>query len=192
MKKLLFVLVMASLVLAACGGGAEATATQAPVAAEKIEIRFWGHQAPAFNEANQAKFDEFMAQNPNVTIKYETFPWDVFIQTIQTSLPAGNTADVILIPGGYTCRYASGGQLLEVPADVMTLDQAKEVFYAAPLGGQTCDGKLYGFPAEYNLEYGGAYVNPALFAEAGLTYPPAWKTWVSPWNKNSALAPTSG
>ena len=29
MKKLLFVLVMASLVLAACGGGAEATATQA-------------------------------------------------------------------------------------------------------------------------------------------------------------------
>jgi ABC-type glycerol-3-phosphate transport system substrate-binding protein len=88
----------------------------------------WGHQAPAFNEANQKMFDDFMAANPNVTIKYETFPWDVFIQTIQTSLPAGNTADVILIPGGYTCRYASGGQLLEVPADVMTLDAAKELF----------------------------------------------------------------
>ena len=160
---ILSLLVIASMVLAACGGGAAVpAATEAPASGEKIEIRFWGHQAPAFNEANQAKFDEFMAQNPNVTIKYETFPWDVFIQTIQTSLPAGNTADVILIPGGYTCRYASGGQLLEVPADVMTLDQAKEVFFAAPLGGQTCDGKLYGFPAEYNLEYGGAYVNPAL------------------------------
>lgn len=180
MKKLLFVLVMASLLLAACGGGATATqpaAPDAPASAEKIEIRFWGHQAPAFNEANQAKFAEFMAQNPNVTIKYETFPWDVFIQTIQTSLPAGNTADVILIPGGYTCRYASGGQLLEVPADVMTLAQAEEVFFPAPLGGQTCDGKLYGFPAEYNLEYGGAYVNPALFEAAGVPYPPQWKTW---------------
>jgi len=171
MKKLLFVFVMASLLLAACGGGA----TEAP--AEKVEIRVWGHQAPAFNEADQKIFDAFMAANPNVTIKYETFPWDVFIQTIQTSLPAGNTADVILIPGGYTCRYAAGGQLLEVPADVMTLDQAKETFYAAPLGGQTCDGKLYGFPAEYNIEYGGAYVNPALFEAADLTYPPAWKTW---------------
>jgi ABC-type glycerol-3-phosphate transport system substrate-binding protein len=49
----------------------------------------------------------------NVTVKYEMFPSDVFIQTIQASLLAGNTADVILIPGG---------QLLEVPADVMTLD----------------------------------------------------------------------
>ena len=171
MKKLMFVLVMASLLLAACGGAA----TEAP--AEKVEIRVWGHQAPAFNEADQAILDAFMKENPNVTIKYETFPWDVFIQTIQTSLPAGNTADVILIPGGYTCRYAAGGQLLEVPADVMTLDAAKEMFYAAPLGGQTCDGKLYGFPAEYNIEYGGAYVNPALFEAAGLAYPPKWANW---------------
>jgi multiple sugar transport system substrate-binding protein len=60
---------------------------------------------------------------------------------------------------------------------VMTLDVAQNSFFAAPLGGQTCDGKLYGFPAEYNLEYGGAYVNPALFQVAGLTYPPQWKTW---------------
>jgi multiple sugar transport system substrate-binding protein len=173
---ILSLLIVVSIVLTACGGGAPA-ATQAPASGEKIEIRFWGHQAPAFNEANQAKFDEFMKENPNVTIKYETFPWDVFIQTIQTSLPAGNTADVILIPGGYTCRYASGGQLLEVPADVMTPDQAQGVFFAAPLGGQTCDGKLYGFPAEYNLEYGGAYVNPALFEAAGVAYPPKWETW---------------
>lgn len=175
MKKLMFVLVMASVLLAACGGSA--TPTQVPVSNEPVEIRVWGHQAPAFNAADQAIFDAFMKANPNVTIKYETFPWDVFIQTIQTSLPAGNTADVILIPGGYTCRYASGGQLLEVPSSVMTLDQAKETFFAAPLGGQTCGGKLYGFPAEYNIEYGGAYVNPAMFEKAGLTYPPQWKTW---------------
>jgi multiple sugar transport system substrate-binding protein len=158
-----------SLVLAACGG------QKTP--AGPVELRVWGHQAPAFNEADQAIFTEFQAQNPNVTIKYETFPWDVFIQTIQTSLPAGNTADVILIPGGYTCRYATGGQLLEVPAKVMSLDKAKGIFYAAPLGGQTCDGKLYGFPAEYNIEYGGAYVNPTLFAAAGVAYPPKWSNW---------------
>lgn len=173
-KKFLFVLsllVMISMLLSACGGG------KAPAADEKIELRVWGHQAAAFNTADQAMFDAFMKENPNVTIKYETFPWDVFIQTIQTSLPAGNTADVILIPGGYTCRYADGGQLLEVPADVMPLDQAKEIFYAAPLGGQTCGDKLYGFPAEYNIEYGGAYVNKSLFDAAGVAYPPKWENW---------------
>lgn len=140
-------------------------------------IRVWAHQNNQFNEATQAAIDSFVAENPGVEVKLETFPWDVFIQTIQTSIPAGNTADIIQIPGGYTCRYALGGQLLEVPADIMTLEQAQEAFFAAPLGGQTCDGKLYGFPAEFNIEYGGAYVNKTLFEEAGLTYPPAWKTW---------------
>lgn len=140
-------------------------------------IRVWAHQNNSFNAATQASIDSFVAANPGVEVKLETFPWDVFIQTIQTSIPAGNTADVIQIPGGYTCLYAKGGQLLEVPADIMTVEQAQEAFFAAPLGGQTCDGKLYGFPAEYNIEYGGAYVNKALFEEAGLTYPPAWTTW---------------
>jgi multiple sugar transport system substrate-binding protein len=192
MKKLLFLFVVLSVLLAACGGGAApavepnagngeaqppAPEGEQPAAEGTTEIRVWGHQAPAFNQANQAMFDAFMAANPDVTIKYETYPWDVFIQTIQTSLPAGNTADVILIPGGYTCRYAAGGQLMEVPADVMTLEQAQEIFYAAPLGGQTCDGKLYGVPAEYNIEYGGAYINPALFEAAGVAYPPQWTTW---------------
>jgi multiple sugar transport system substrate-binding protein len=180
MKKLLLVLVTLSLFLAACSGAAPAApaAGDAPAAdGESVEIRLWGHQAPAFNAANQAMIDAFMAENPGVTIKYETFPWDVFIQTIQTSLPAGNTADVILIPGGYTCRYAQGGQLLEVPTEVMNLTQAAETFFAAPLGGQTCEGKLYGFPAEYNIEYGGAYVNPSLFEAGGVAYPPAWESW---------------
>jgi multiple sugar transport system substrate-binding protein len=183
--KLFALLMIASLLLTACGGGGAATA--APAGSEatttggdtggKTVIKIWGHQSTSFNDATQKAVDAFMAANPDIEVKYETFPWDVFIQTIQTSIPAGNAADVILIPGGYTCRYASGGQLLEVPADMMSLDQAKEIFYEAPLGGQTCDGKLYGFPAEYNIEYGGAYVNPAMFAEAGLAYPPQWKTW---------------
>lgn len=118
-----------------------------------------------------------MAANPGVEVKLEAFPWDVFIQTIHTSIPAGNTADVIQIAGGYTCRYALGGQLLEVPAEMMALEQAEEIFFAAPLGGQVCNGKLYGFPAEYTLEYGGTYVNQALFEAASLAYPPAWASW---------------
>jgi len=173
---ILGLLVIGSMMLASCGGAAPA-ATEAPASNEPIEIRMWAHQNNSFNASDQAMIDQFMKDNPNVTIKFETFPWDVFIQTIQTSIPAGNAADVIQLPGGYTCRFASGGQLLEVPADVMTLDAAKGVFFDAPLGGQTCDGKLYGFPVEYNLEYGGAYVNPALFEAAGVAYPPQWKTW---------------
>ncbi len=55
--------------------------------------------------------------------------------------------------------------------------QAQEIYYAAPLGGYIYEGKLYGLPIEFNLEYGGAYVNRDMFEAAGLPYPPQWKTW---------------
>lgn len=186
--KLFAILILMSLILAACGGANPTTAPDAgdttgdttggeTTSGEKITLRVWAHQNNSFNAADQAMIDAFMKENPNVEVKFETFPWEVFIQTIQTSVPAGNAADVIQLPGGYTCRFANGGQLLEVPTDVMSLAEAQENYFAAPLGGQTCDGKMYGFPVEYNLEYGGAYVNPALFEAAGLTYPPQWQTW---------------
>ncbi len=164
---------------------------------EKIVLRVWGHQNNSFNQAHKDIFQKFMEQHPNVEIKFETFPWDVFIQTIQTALPSGNVADIIEMPGGMGLRYAKGGQLLEVPSDIVTLEKAQELFFAAPLGGYLVDGKLYGLPIEFNLEYGGAYVNEEMFREAGLAYPPAWKTWddvvadakkLTKWNPDGSMA----
>ncbi|RMG65834.1 MAG: extracellular solute-binding protein [Chloroflexi bacterium] len=191
MKRLsLALLIVFSLVLAGCSpnttptesaakqpAATESVASPAATGGEKIVIRVWGHQNNSFNQAHQDIINKFMEENPNVEIKFETFPWDVFIQTIQTSLPAGQVADIIEMPGGMGLRYAKGGQLLEVPAEVMTLDRARETYFEAPLGGYVYDGKLYGLPIEFNLEYGGAYVNEEMFKAAGLPYPPQWKGW---------------
>jgi multiple sugar transport system substrate-binding protein len=51
------------------------------------------------------------------------------------------------------------------------------MFYAATLDGYVWEGKLYGFPNEYNLENGGVLVNKKMFEAAGVVYPPAWKSW---------------
>ncbi len=190
MKRQLFVLLLVlALALVACQPAASPAASTAPAASaggevatagadgEKITIRLWGHQNNSFNQAHRDIIEKFMQENPNVEVKFETFPWDVFIQTIQTSLPAGQVADLIEMPGGMGFRYAKGGQLLEVPAEVMPLEQAQETYFAAPLGGYVYEGKLYGLPIEFNLEYGGAYVNEEMFKAAGLSYPPQWQTW---------------
>lgn len=156
---------------------APASTSDSSAQSGKILIRVWGHQNNSFNKAHTDIFTKFMQENPNVEIKFETFPWDVFIQTIQTSLPAGQVADIIEMPGGMGFRYAKGGQLLEVPQEIITLEKAKELFFEAPLGGYIYQGKLYGLPIEFNLEYGGAYVNREMFEAVGLPYPPKWKTW---------------
>jgi multiple sugar transport system substrate-binding protein len=59
---------------------------------------------------------------------------------------------------------------------MMTYAQAQDLFFAAPLDGYQRDGKLYGFPNEYNLENGAVLVNKRMFEEDGLKFPPDWES----------------
>ncbi len=149
------------------GGGGEAGGGQ-------VSLRMWAHQNPAFNEGYQALIDAYQAEHPDVTITLETFDYDTYIQTLQTAMPAGEEADILQMFGTWTSEYAD--RLAPVPEDVMTVEEAKDLFYAAPIGGFIVDGVLYGLPQEFNMEYGGVLVNKTMYEQAGLTYPPQWNT----------------
>lgn len=171
-------------VLAACGGAAapsgatqDTGADSGAASGEKITLRVWSHQNVAFIKANEEAIAKFMEQNPDIEVVYEQFEYAQFLQNLQTSMQAGTEADVIEMFGSWVCSYAAGGRLAEMPSESMSYSQAQELFYAAPLDGYYCDGKLYGLPNEFNLEVGGALVNPGLFEAAGVTYPPAWANW---------------
>jgi multiple sugar transport system substrate-binding protein len=168
MKKLLFVLVISSILLAACGGAAKAPST------ENVTLRLWTHTNNAFNAGYDALITAYQTAHPNVTIQRESFDYELYLQTLQTAMPAGEEADIIQLFGTWTSQYYE--RLAPVPEDVMTIDQAKDLFYTAPLGGYIVNDKLYGFPQEFNCEYGGVLVNKTMFEAAGLTFPPQWKT----------------
>lgn len=161
----------------ACAGGAVPAQETRPVVTtsdEVVELRLWQHRNPTFMAANEALIKRFEAEHPNVKIKLEAFEYDVLIQRLQTSLPVGEEGDIIEMFGSWVCSYAS--RLAELPANMISYAEAKEIFYQAPLDGYYCDGKLYGLPNEFNIENGAVLVNPTLFREAGLTYPPQWQT----------------
>lgn len=155
---------------------APAAETPAP-APGKVTLRLWSHSNPAFVQANENVIKKWQEVNPDVEIKYEYFPYDEFIQTIQTSMAAKTEADVIEMFGSWVQSYAKGGTLAEAPEDIVSMSQARELFYSAPLDGYVWEGKLYGLPNEYNLENGGVLVNKRMFEEAQLKYPPEWKSW---------------
>ncbi len=171
--------------LVACGPSAtETPATEEAGAAETappegagpggISLRMWAHQNPAFNAGYQALIEAYQSAHPDVTIALETFDYDTYIQTLQTAMPAGEEADIIQLFGTWTSEYA--GRLAPAPEDVMTVEEAQDLFYAAPIGGFIVDGVLYGLPQEFNMEYGGVLVNKTLYEQAGLPYPPQWET----------------
>ena len=191
------VLVVMTLLLVQCAPAAPAPAAQeaaapAPAAAgeEKIEIKLWTHQNPSFIAANETIIARFEELHPNVNITIESFPYDVFIQTLQTAMPAGTEADIMELFGSWVCNYSD--RLAEMPDYVMTYNEAAELFYKAPLDGYYCGGKLYGLPNEFNIENGAVMVNKALFEEAGLTYPPQWATFEDLLKDAQAMTKTDG
>lgn len=152
---------------------------------EPVTLRLWTHQNDAFTAGYQGAIDAYTAQHPNVTITVETFEYDVYIQTLQTALPAGTEADILVMFGTWNCGYATGGRLAQVPEDVMTLEQAREIYYESPLEGFVCPNEageptLYGLPQEFNIEYGAVLVNTAMAEAAGVTLPDplvGWESW---------------
>ncbi|GIV68245.1 extracellular solute-binding protein [Caldilinea sp.] len=172
-RKIFALLIVIALLAAACGAPA---AAPGGAGEGKITLRLWSHQNPSFIQANETVIAKFMEANPDIEVKYEQFEYDQFIQALQTSMQAGTEADVIEMFGTWVCSYARGGRLAETPLDVMSYAEAQELFFEAPLNGYYCDGKLYGLPNEFNLEVGGALVNPALFEGKDVPYPPVWNT----------------
>lgn len=127
-------------------------------------ITLWTHTNKSFNKAYEELGASYMAENPDATIEFETFDYDSYIQTLQTSLPAGNEADVLQMFGSWTCSYADN--LSTVPDDISSMADAEEAFFRGPLGGYQCDDQLYGMPQESNVEYGATLVNTAMAADA--------------------------
>jgi multiple sugar transport system substrate-binding protein len=167
-KTILFVALILVLMLSACGGKTGTTGEQ-----DKATLRLWTHTNNAFNAGYDALITAYQTEHPNVTIQRESFDYELYLQTLQTAMPAGEEADILQLFGTWTSQYYE--RLAPVPEKVMTIADAQKIFYAAPIGGYIVDSKLYGFPQEFNCEYGGVLVNKTMFEAAGLPFPPNWK-----------------
>lgn len=192
MKRVIAGLLACSFVLiaASCGNGGQVTTgpstpgttqdgetqggTTAPQGSDlKGELVFWGHQEESWNNSFRDIGAKFTAANPGVTVKFEFFPYDDFEGKMQTSLLSGQGgADVYEIWGGWALDFASTGSLAAMPASIETA--LRDQTYPPTLGALEYDGKLYGMPFEYNIEYGGMLVNQNILKENNLTVPKTW------------------
>jgi multiple sugar transport system substrate-binding protein len=181
MKKLFVLVALTALLLSACGGSTvpeQPSGGDEPAAGEKVTIRVWTHQNDSFNAGYKELATEYMGSHSNIEIVFETFDYDTYIQTLQTALPAKTEADILQMFGSWVCSYAEGGNLAEMPASVISIDDARAKLLGAPVGGYICDSKLYGVPQEFNIEYGAVLFNTAIAEEVGATnYMDGWADW---------------
>ncbi len=167
MKKLLFVLVTASLLLTACGG--TAITPVANVTPVEISMMMWGDPAE-LDVWNQIVAD-FHAAQPNITVKVEVSDWDSYWTKLKTMLSASTPPDVFAMDAPLYLDYQSRGVLLNLQPYLDKNAGMLDGIYPQTLQAyKTADG-MYGLPRDFQTIV--LFYNKDMFDAAKVAYPTA-------------------
>lgn len=165
-------LLMTASMLAGCGSGSSSDGDSSSEG--KTTLTFWCHQNEPWVKSYEAMADKFEEEHPEYTVDVQDYPYDVYNEKIQTAITSSTAGpDIIAVWGGMAPNFIGTDALSEVPEDLVK--ELDEDYMEPTVGSYKKNGKYYGVPMEYNLEYGGMIVNKKLFDEAGLSYPTTWE-----------------
>lgn len=175
-RKVLSVLlcaVMTAALAAGCGSSGKENKSEAKNDGDQTTLTFWCHDNEPWVKAYEEMAAKFEEANPEYKVEVQNYPYDVYNDKIQTALTSSTAGpDIIAVWGGMAPNFIKSDALSEVPEELSK--EMTEDYLEPTLGIYRKEGKYYGVPMEFNLEYGGMIVNKKLFNEAGLSYPQTW------------------
>ena len=133
-------------------------------------IVHWQHHSPARNEMVEAFAREFEAQNPGITIEFESIPLADYYTKLLPALAAGSGPDVFQLRAGDVPRYRNYGVIQELKIDHA---KALEEFVPGSYGYLVHNGTFFGLPTDVQTIV--LFYNTEIFAELGIEQVPA--TW---------------
>lgn len=187
-RRLIVLVALLSLLLAACSGSKPAEAPKkdepAPAAAKPTEqpkqpdpvtITFW-HTYSADGSENkmftETVIPAFQKKYPHITVKSVIQPYDGLHDSLVTAAAGGTTPDVMRMDIIWTPEFAKLGAL--EPLDgYKGFAELKGSVFPGPLATNFYKGKYYGLPLDTNTQV--FVYHPDFLKEAGLSGPP--KSW---------------
>jgi len=155
-------LVIASMVLSACGGGG--SSSEGPA---EITFMMWG--APEELTVWQAVVDDFQRANSNITVKVDVSDWDSYWTKLNT-LIAGNTPpDVFAMDAPLYLDWQSRGALLNLQPYIDANPGFLDGFYPQTLTAYKVADGYYGLPRDFQTIV--LFYNKDMFDAAGVDYP---------------------
>ncbi len=142
------------------------------VAAAQTTITYWQYEFATRVDAMNQLIAQFEAENPDIKVVQETFPYDGYPAQIAASIPAGQGPDVAQLFYGWLAPWAQGGYVVPLPAEYF--DSAELDAHFAPLAQAAKIGNdWYGLPTAVRSL--ALFYNADKLAAAGYDAPPA--TW---------------
>lgn len=153
---------------AGCGGSDEDASEDTGTASGDVsgDITVWAMGAEGEKLDVLAK--DFMAENPEITVKVTPIAWDVAHDKLLTSVAGNKTPDVSQMGTTWMGEFAATGALDEVPENI---DQS--AFFESAQSTGVVDDTAYGVP--WYVETRLLYYRTDIAEKAGITKPPA--TW---------------
>src|SRR5438270_333121 len=187
-KSLVAIVVLLSLVIAACGGTPGSTTPSGSAGASAalsgdIRISGWS-SSPTEDALLQDSINTFMAANPNVKVKWEPIAQD-YETVLKTNLAAGTEADVFYADIFWIDSLMKTGKLLALDDLMAKSGVKKDDFVPTLINAFSYQGKTYGIPKDFNTL--GLVYNKDIFKAAGVAEPT--NDWT--WNDLSAAAQTT-
>ncbi len=157
------------------GGAKDKTTTETG----PVEITVWTHEDVNRKAIEEGYIAEFMAANPNVTVKYVTYPSDKIQDVVQAGFAAKNGPDIFNMEIQKAYPFLAEGFVAPVnlaASGYKSYGDIQGKYMAGTLSPVTIDGKVYGLPLE--LTNWCVYLNKKIFRDAGLDpVKDAPKTW---------------
>ena len=170
-------LIVASLLAAACGGAqtpapsdaGQPAATQ-PAAesssGEVITLNMFQQQDALLVDAMRAILDDFEKENPNIKVNLDSAPFAEYHNKLGTSFAGGNPPDVFWTDIR-TAGYAAQGVLL--PLDEYITQENRDDYLPSAWNETMYEGKTYAVPLHQLTE--GLFINTTMAEDAGITIP---------------------
>ncbi|MFJ7066044.1 extracellular solute-binding protein [Streptomyces sp. NPDC101115] len=164
-----------ALTATACGGGtADGAGGSGP---QPKTLTYWAsNQGPSIEadkKVLQPELDKFEKET-GIKVKLEVVPWSDLLNRILTAATSGQGPDVLNIGNTWSASLQASGALLPWDEKNLATIGGRDRFVASALGSTGAPGKDPAAVPLYSMAYA-LYYNKKMFADAGITKPPA--TW---------------
>lgn len=140
----------------------------------QIELTYWQYEYPTRVDAMGQLIERFNAENPDVVVSQETFPYDAYQQRVAAATAAGEGPDVVQLFYGWTAAWQRAGYVEPLPQEYLSHEWIEEYFIPMAEAGKI-DGEYYGIPTAVRAL--GLFYNKDMFEEVGLDPDAPPTTW---------------
>lgn len=127
--------------------------------------------SPQRTEFLKGQLAEFEKANPDIKVEVVSLPWGEAFEKFLSMVQAGETPDLVEMPERWMGLYANNGQLEDLGPYMKDWPEAATLGDRARQFGSTVKNTQYMIPYGYYIN--AMFYNKKLFAEAGLSGPPA-------------------